>query len=93
MHLLARGGKSPERSGHRSQDALLVAAGTRSRSLARAQFHSRTSTKCPAIAAAAAIEHYLATGPRQPETMFEHLYARLPSAYAGQRKEIEDFNA
>src|SRR5215468_5864245 len=41
----------------------------------------------------AAIEHYLATGPRQPETMFEHLYARLPSAYAGQRKEIEDFNA
>ena len=41
----------------------------------------------------AAIEHYLATGPRPPETMFDHLYARLPSAYAGQRKEIEDFNA
>src|SRR5262249_1902967 len=55
MHLLARGGKSPERGGHRSQDALLVAAGPRSRPLMRAQFHSRTSTKCPAIAAAAAI--------------------------------------
>src|SRR5262249_53006999 len=55
MHLLARGGKSPERSGHRSQDALLVAARTRSPPLTRAQFHSRTSTKCPAIAAAAAI--------------------------------------
>ena len=41
----------------------------------------------------AAIEHYLATDPRPPETMFDHLYARLPSAYAGQRKEIEDFNA
>jgi 2-oxoisovalerate dehydrogenase E1 component alpha subunit len=41
----------------------------------------------------AAIEHYLATGPRPPETMFDHLYARLPSAYAGQRKEIEDLNA
>jgi hypothetical protein len=25
--------------------------------------------------------------------MFDHLYARLPSAYAGQRKEIEDLNA
>ena len=36
MHLLARGGKSPERGGHRSQDALLVAAGTRSRPLTRA---------------------------------------------------------
>ena len=38
----------------------------------------------------AAIERYLATGPRPPETMFDHLYARLPSAYAGQRQEIED---
>src|SRR5262249_48003466 len=36
MHLLARGGKSPEWGGHRSQDALLVAAGTRSRPLMRA---------------------------------------------------------
>ncbi len=41
----------------------------------------------------AAIKRYLATGPRPPETMFDHLYARLPSAYAGQRKEIEDQNA
>jgi pyruvate dehydrogenase E1 component alpha subunit len=38
----------------------------------------------------AAIKHYLATGPRSPQTMFDHLYARLPSAYAGQRKEVED---
>ncbi len=41
----------------------------------------------------AAITRYLATGPRPPETMFDHLYARLPSAYAGQRQEIEDQNA
>jgi pyruvate dehydrogenase E1 component alpha subunit len=40
-----------------------------------------------------AIEHYLATGPRPPETMFDHLYASLPGAYVGQRKEIEDLNA
>lgn len=38
----------------------------------------------------AAIEHYLATPPRRPETMFDHLYAKLPGVYAGQRKEIED---
>jgi pyruvate dehydrogenase E1 component alpha subunit len=41
----------------------------------------------------AAIERYLAIGPRPPETMFDHLYARLPGAYAAQRKEIEDLNA
>jgi len=41
----------------------------------------------------AAIKRYLAIGPRPPETMFDHLYARLPSAYVGQRKEIEDQNA
>jgi 2-oxoisovalerate dehydrogenase E1 component alpha subunit len=41
----------------------------------------------------AAIEHYLATGPRPAETMFDYLYARLPGVYAGQRKEIEDLNA
>jgi len=40
-----------------------------------------------------AIERYLAIGPRAPETMFDHLYARLPSVYAGQRKEVEDQNA
>ena len=41
----------------------------------------------------AAIKRYLATPPRPPESMFDHLYARLPSAYAGQRKEVEDQNA
>jgi 2-oxoisovalerate dehydrogenase E1 component alpha subunit len=40
----------------------------------------------------AAIEGYLATPPRRPETMFDHLYARLPDVYAGQRQEIEDQN-
>ncbi len=40
-----------------------------------------------------AIERYLAIGPRPPETMFDHLYARLPNAYRRQRKEIEDQNA
>jgi 2-oxoisovalerate dehydrogenase E1 component alpha subunit len=37
-----------------------------------------------------AIKQYLATGPRPPQTMFDHLYAKLQSAYAGQRKEVED---
>jgi 2-oxoisovalerate dehydrogenase E1 component alpha subunit len=41
----------------------------------------------------AGIERYLAIGPRPPESMFDHLYARLPGAYAAQRKEIEDLNA
>ena len=41
----------------------------------------------------AAIKRYLATPPRPPKSMFDHLYARLPSAYAGQRKEVEDQNA
>lgn len=40
-----------------------------------------------------AIKRYLAIEPRPPETMFDHLYARLPSVYAGQRKEIENKNA
>ena len=40
-----------------------------------------------------AIERYLTVGSRAPETMFDHLYARLPNAYTSQRKEIEDFNA
>lgn len=35
-----------------------------------------------------AVERYLATGPRAPETMFDHLYAELPSTYAGQRDEL-----
>src|SRR5439155_9232831 len=37
----------------------------------------------------AAIERYLAVGPRAPETMFDHLYAELPKAYAGQRRQLE----
>ena len=37
----------------------------------------------------AAVERYLATGPRAPETMFDHLYAELPSTYAGQRDELK----
>jgi pyruvate dehydrogenase E1 component alpha subunit len=37
----------------------------------------------------AAIEHYLATPPRAPETMFDHLYATLPKSYAGQRDELK----
>ena len=37
----------------------------------------------------AAIERYLATSPRAPETMFDHLYAELPEVYAGQRDELK----
>src|SRR6266446_5220934 len=37
----------------------------------------------------AAVERYLATEPRAPETMFDHLYAELPRAYAAQRRELE----
>ena len=57
---------------------------------------SRTKTEEEKVAgdcgerAEAAIKHYLATAPRAPPTMFDHLYARLPSAYAGQRKDVED---
>jgi pyruvate dehydrogenase E1 component alpha subunit len=40
----------------------------------------------------AAVERYLATGPRAPETMFDHLYAELPSAYEGQRHELKGAN-
>lgn len=36
----------------------------------------------------AAVERYLATEPRRPETMFDHLYADLPEAYAAQRGEL-----
>lgn len=38
----------------------------------------------------AAIKRYLAAAPRLPQTMFDHLYAKLPDAYARQRKEVED---
>jgi 2-oxoisovalerate dehydrogenase E1 component alpha subunit len=37
----------------------------------------------------AAVERYLATGPRAPETMFDHLYAELPSNYIWQRDELK----
>jgi 2-oxoisovalerate dehydrogenase E1 component alpha subunit len=36
----------------------------------------------------AAVERYLATPPRRPETMFDHLYADLPEACAAQRREL-----
>jgi pyruvate dehydrogenase E1 component alpha subunit len=35
-----------------------------------------------------AIERYLATEPRAPETMFDHLHAELPEVYAAQRGEL-----
>jgi 2-oxoisovalerate dehydrogenase E1 component alpha subunit len=41
----------------------------------------------------AAIERYLESKPRPPQSMFDHLYARLPAAYAAQRQDIEDQNA
>ncbi len=37
----------------------------------------------------AAVERYLAVEPRAPETIFDHLYAKLPKAYAAQRHELE----
>jgi len=37
----------------------------------------------------ASVERYLATQPRGPETMFDHLYATLPPVYAWQRDEAE----
>jgi 2-oxoisovalerate dehydrogenase E1 component subunit alpha len=48
----------------------------------------RLSAECEERVAAA-IARYLATGPRPPETMFDHLYAELPRAYAGQRNEVK----
>ena len=36
----------------------------------------------------AAVERYLATAPRRPETMFDHLYGELPAAYVAQRREV-----
>src|SRR5919197_2885808 len=38
----------------------------------------------------AAVERYLATEPRPPAAMFDHIYAELPKAYAGQRDELRD---
>jgi 2-oxoisovalerate dehydrogenase E1 component alpha subunit len=36
----------------------------------------------------AAIERYLATGPRAPESMFDQLYAKLPEVYVSQREQV-----
>jgi 2-oxoisovalerate dehydrogenase E1 component alpha subunit len=38
----------------------------------------------------AAVEHYLVTAPQPPVTMFDHLYAELPEAYAKQREELQE---
>lgn len=46
------------------------------------------STECQAKVEEA-VERYLATGPRPPETMFDHLYAELPGTYAGQRDDMK----
>jgi 2-oxoisovalerate dehydrogenase E1 component alpha subunit len=35
-----------------------------------------------------AVERYLTTAPRRPESMFDHLYAKLPETYAAQRREL-----
>ncbi len=40
----------------------------------------------------AAVEHYLATSAQAPVTIFNHLYAELPDAYARQRQELEEQN-
>ena len=37
----------------------------------------------------AAVERYLATAPRPPESMFDHLYAELPEVYVAQRNELK----
>jgi 2-oxoisovalerate dehydrogenase E1 component alpha subunit len=36
-----------------------------------------------------AVARYLATAPRAPESMFDHLYAELPHAYVRQRDELK----
>jgi pyruvate dehydrogenase E1 component alpha subunit len=37
----------------------------------------------------AAVDRYLAVPARPPETMFDHLYARLPNVYASQRDQLK----
>ncbi len=37
-----------------------------------------------------AVNRYLAMKPRQPETMFDHLYAELPQAYRAQQQELRE---
>ena len=36
----------------------------------------------------AAVQQYLKTAPRRPETIFDHLYAELPEVYAAQCREL-----
>jgi pyruvate dehydrogenase E1 component alpha subunit len=45
------------------------------------------SAECQGLVEAA-VERYLATPARAPETMFDHLYAELPQVYRGQRDEL-----
>jgi 2-oxoisovalerate dehydrogenase E1 component alpha subunit len=45
------------------------------------------SAECQSLVEAA-IERYLATEPRAPATIFDHLYAKLPPVYARQRDEL-----
>jgi 2-oxoisovalerate dehydrogenase E1 component alpha subunit len=40
----------------------------------------------------AAVERYPTMAPRWPETMFDHLYADLPEAYAAQRRKLAGEN-
>ncbi len=40
-----------------------------------------------------AVQRYLATPPRAPETMFDHLYAELPPAYAAQQQQLRASHA
>src|SRR5207245_3330110 len=37
----------------------------------------------------AAVERYLAAPPRAPETIFDHIYAKLPNTYTRQRDELK----
>ena len=37
----------------------------------------------------AAVQRYLATPPRAPETIFDHLYAKLPNVYGPQRDQLK----
>jgi pyruvate dehydrogenase E1 component alpha subunit len=52
------------------------------------QDEERLSAECQERVEAA-VARYLATCPRPPESMFDHLYAELPHAYVGQRRELE----
>jgi 2-oxoisovalerate dehydrogenase E1 component alpha subunit len=49
----------------------------------------RLLTECQHKVESAA-ERYLAEAPRSPETLFDHLYAKLPKVYWRQRQELMD---